>query len=103
MTSEKQPDQTYRAVCYFHPEVAFPVREDRLDVLEDKNSHAHRPGSHHVDVLAVDFPPPTEIEGYPNAGYAREFGGLIERELQHMKDRRHRGDDGPASQAVDAP
>ncbi|SEB29644.1 hypothetical protein [Arthrobacter woluwensis] len=97
MSTEKQPGQTYRAVCHQHPELDFPVRADRIDAVEDKNSHLRQPGSHHVAVLTVDLPP-SEVEGFPPAGYARQLFSELERYL-HPEPRLHDGGE-PASHPV---
>lgn len=68
----------YRATCYCHMEQTFPVREDKQDACEDKNSHVGRPGGHHVAILEVDLAP-TEVDGFPTAGYSKEIPELCER------------------------
>lgn len=76
---------TYRGVCRIHPETQFPVRADRLDAGEDITSHMRTPGGHHVDILDVDLEP-TEVEGFPAAGFARnELPKLIDQALDAMK------------------
>lgn len=77
--------ETYRGVCYQHMQTQFPVRADRLDAQEDITSHIHTPGGHHVDILSVDLEP-TEVAGYPAAGFARvELPKLITEALDAMK------------------
>lgn len=73
----------YRATCYFHMEQTFPVREDKQDACEDKNSHGSRPGGHHLAILEVDLPP-TEVEGFPAAGYSKEIPELSERLIRQL-------------------
>lgn len=73
----------YRATCYFHMEQTFPVREDKQDAREDKNSHGSLPGGHHLAILEVDLAP-TEVDGFPAAGYSKEIPELCERIISEI-------------------
>lgn len=73
----------YRVTCYCHMEQTFPVREDKQDACEDKNSHVIRPGGHHVAILEVDLAP-TEVDEFPAAGYSKEIPELCERIISEI-------------------
>lgn len=62
----------HRAYCRVHPYIAFPMRPDHLDAEEDRISHAHTPGGHHIGVDELDVDQvDDELHGFPEHGYVR--------------------------------
>lgn len=74
----------YQGVCRFHSAAAFPVRADRLDAREDALTHVHLPGGHHIDIVEVDETP-SEVEGFPAAGYAQRLFAQAAADLDRLR------------------